>query len=83
MHEITLVSPFPDGEGGWGDRGQKSKLRWGREATKQVRPPPGTAAARSAANQPGTPPPGEWFAPAPGAVWVQPGDARGEAPCMK
>ena len=26
MHEITLVTPFPAGEGGWGDRGRKGKL---------------------------------------------------------
>ena len=29
MHEITLVSPFPTGEGGWGDRGQENKLKAG------------------------------------------------------
>ena len=29
MHEITLVSPFPTGEGGRGDRGQKNTLKAG------------------------------------------------------
>ena len=29
LHEITLVSPFPAGEGGRGDRGQENKLKAG------------------------------------------------------
>ena len=29
LHEITLVTPFPAGEGGRGDRGQESKLKAG------------------------------------------------------
>ena len=29
LHEITLVTPFPAGEGGWGDRGHNSKLKAG------------------------------------------------------
>ena len=46
MHEITLVSPFPTGEGGWEDRGQKSKLKAGAAGDKEGKPPPGTTAAR-------------------------------------
>ena len=41
MHEITLVSPFPAGEGGRGDRGQKSKLKTGAAGDKEGKPPPG------------------------------------------
>ena len=41
MHEITLVSPFPGGEGGRGDRGQKSKLKTGAAGDKEGKPPPG------------------------------------------
>ena len=41
LHEITLVSPFPTGEGGRGDRGKKVKQRQGRQATNRARPPPG------------------------------------------
>ena len=59
-----LVSPFPGGEGGRGDGGSKANQRQGRRATKKARPPLGTAAARSADDQPGKPPPpGAWFAP--------------------
>ena len=34
-----LVSPFPAGEGGRGDRGQKQNERQGRQATNRARPP--------------------------------------------
>ena len=50
MHEITLGSPFPAGEGGRGDRGQKSKLKAGAAGDKEGKPPPGTANARRASN---------------------------------
>ena len=69
LHEITLVSPFPAGEGGRGDRGQKNKLkvRVGRRAQERQAPRQGV-----------------WFAtPAPVPPGFSPGDARGEAPCMK
>ena len=56
MHEITLVTPFPAGEGGRGDRGQKSKLKAGAAGDKEGKPPPGTANARRASNAGGTPP---------------------------
>ena len=36
-----LVTPFPAGEGGWGDRGQESKLKAGAAGDKQSKPPPG------------------------------------------
>ena len=52
------ISPFPGGEGGRGDGGSKVNQRQGRQATKKARPPLGTAAARSAGNQPGKPPAG-------------------------
>ena len=53
MHEITLVSPFPTGEGGWEDRGQKSKLKAGAAGDKEGKPPPGTANAHRASNRRG------------------------------
>ena len=40
-----LISPFPVGEGGWGDRGQKESKRQGRQATRKASPPPVTTAA--------------------------------------
>ena len=46
MHEITLVSPFPAGEGGRGDRGQRRKLKAGLAGGKKGKPP--AALARSA-----------------------------------
>ena len=39
MHEIILVSPFPAGEGGWGDRGQESKLTAWSAGGKEGKPP--------------------------------------------
>ena len=39
LHEITLVSPFPVGEGGRGDRGQGSKLKAGQGGDKEGKPP--------------------------------------------
>ena len=39
MHEITLVTPVPAGEGGGGDRGQKSKLKAGQAGDKKGKPP--------------------------------------------
>ena len=41
MHEKTLVSPFPGGEGGRGDRGQESKLKAGLAGDKEGKPPAG------------------------------------------
>ena len=40
MHEITLVTPFPTGEGA-GDRGQGSKLKAGLASDKKSKPPGG------------------------------------------
>ena len=60
---------FPSGEGG-----QESKLKAGQGGDKEGKPPPlGTAAATPAANQPGTPPPGEWFALLPAPHGFSPG----------
>ena len=56
MHEIT-ISPSPLGKG-LGDRGQGSKLKAGLASDKKDTPPPGTAAARLAGDQPGKPPSG-------------------------
>ena len=84
MHEITLVSPFPAGEGGRGDRGQKSKLKTGAAGDKEGKPPPGTANARRASNAGGTPPLSllqRQVEPVPRGF--SPGDARGEAPCIR
>ena len=39
MHEITLVSPFPTGEGGRGDRGRKGKLTAWSAGDKEGKPP--------------------------------------------
>ena len=36
-----------------------------------------------AGDQPGKPPPGEWFAPAPCAAWVQPQGCKGRSPLHK
>ena len=44
------ISPFPSGEGGWGERGRKSKLKAGAAGDKEGNPPPGTANARRASN---------------------------------
>ena len=41
LHEITLISPFPAGEGGRGDRGQESKLKAGSAGGKESKPPAG------------------------------------------
>ena len=124
MHEITLVSPFPTGEGGWGDRGQKSKLKAGATGDKEGKPPrhllnlprgrgpsqtPPSRATDSSIS-PGPPSPWlpalpiEWLfyrfcgelaipkahprrvrgsPPAPVPPGFSPGDARGEAPCIR
>ena len=39
--KITLISPFPTGEGGRGDRGQESKLKAGQAGNKEGTPPCG------------------------------------------
>ena len=38
MHEITLVTPFPAGEGGRGDGGKKVNQRQGWQATRKAHP---------------------------------------------
>ena len=80
----TLVSPFPTGEGGRGDRGQESKPKAGWAGDKEGKPPQGTANARRAGNAGGTPPAGYHNGRASKRrAGSAPGDARGEAPCMK
>ena len=37
--KITLIPPFPTGEGGRGDRGQKSKLKAWLAGDKEGKPP--------------------------------------------
>ena len=37
--KITLIPPFPAGEGGWGDRGQKRKLKAGAAGDKEGKLP--------------------------------------------
>ena len=52
------VSPFPGGEGGWGDGGKiKTKVRGGGRQERQA-PPVDSGMARSAGDQPGKPPAG-------------------------
>ena len=84
LHKITLVSPFPAGEGGRGVRGQEIKLKAGAAGNRTGKPPLGTTAARSI-RRPKKPAP-RW-APAPQVQPVpsgfSPGNARGEAPCIK
>ena len=47
MHEITLVSPFPAGEGGRGDRGQGSKLKAGQGGDKEGTFPAGYSGGKT------------------------------------
>ncbi len=80
----VIFSPFPTGEGGRGHRGQKRKLKAGRQATKKASPPPGAANARRAGNAGGTPPAERVIRPhSPAPRGFRRGDARGEAPCIK
>ena len=37
--KITLIPPFPAGEGGRGDRGQENKLKAGAAGNKEGTPP--------------------------------------------
>ena len=67
LHEITLVSPFPAGEGGRGDRGQKGKLKAGAAGDRAGKPPAGLLRRRFSPCRPGS----------------APGDARGGAPCIR
>ena len=61
LHKITLVSPFPAGEGGWGDRGQKTTDTASKSGNQGTKPPANTAFCRpgSAAGVPGAVAPGE------------------------
>ena len=61
------VSPFPGGEGGQGDGGKKENQRRGWQASRKASPPPNCRTGRSS----------QCRAP------LSPGDARGEAPCIR
>ena len=51
-----LVSPFPTGEGGWGDRGQESKPKAGFADGKQGKPPAGHHSGKVSRRPTGTSP---------------------------
>ena len=53
--KITLVSPFPTGEGGWGIGGKKANQRQGRQATNRASLTPGQR--RQGESIPPCPPP--------------------------
>ena len=79
------ISPFPGGEGGAGGWGQESKLKAGLVGDCPPAPPTGHHSGRSSRQRrKQAPPPGAWFASLfqcrPGSA---PGDARGEAPCIR
>ena len=90
LHEITLNPPFPAGEersasAGRGDRGQKRTLKAGQGGTPNRRAPRWGQRRQGHPATPGqAPPPARDTSPLlrcrPGSA---PGDARGEAPCMK
>ena len=81
LHEITLDPPFPGGEGG--DRDRKTLIRQENPARKTAVPPLG-------AGSPPVPVP-RWASPRratptqvqPAPPGFSPGDARGEAPCIR
>ena len=84
LHEITLVSPFPAGEGGWGD-GARNKAK-GRVRRHPQPPSPPWAPQRQgqSGDRKNQPPAGRVAnSPAPCRPGSAPGDARGGAPCMK
>ena len=56
LHEKTLVSPFPTGEGGRGIGGRKVNQRQGRQARKKASPPAGAGTAGAAGGKEGKPP---------------------------
>ena len=89
LHKITLVSPFPTGEdrsasAGGGIGGRKASERRGRRATKKASPRRVPLTLTEPATPGGTPPiESSTAAGRASAARVQPGDARGEAPCIK
>ena len=56
MHEITLVTPFPTGEGA-GDRGQGSKLKARLASDKKASPPVGHHSGKVSRRPTGQAPP--------------------------
>ena len=90
LHKITLISPFPLGRGrggypspsGKGGRKEREGSVGRRQRRQEI--PFGTAVAGRAGNQPDKPParvPVRQGQPVPPGF--SPGDARGEAPCIK
>ena len=78
------ISPFPGGEGGWGDGGRKSSYRQGRQATKTTAPPHKATRrqGRQAANK-ASPPPARDMRPCSSAARVQPRGCKGRSPLHK
>ena len=56
LHEITIVSPFPGGEGGRGDGGRKEAKGRVSRRQKKASPPADSETAKSAGDQKGKPP---------------------------
>ena len=84
LHEITLVPPLPRRGRGQGDRGQKSKLKAGSAGDKQGKPSAGHRNGWSSRQRRGYALVGcllRRFNPC--RVPSSPGDARGEAPCIR
>ena len=80
------VSPFPGGEGGWGDGGSKVSLRQGQGGDKEGKPPPpcGHHSGTVSRQPTGQAPVGYLFRRvSPCCLRLSPGDARGEAPCIR
>ena len=84
LHKKTKNLPLPRRGRGQGDRGKQSKLMAGSAGDQQGKPPSGTTMAGRATNAGGYAPVGcllRRFSPC--RAPPSPGNARGEAPCMK
>ena len=83
------ISPFPTGEersasAGRGDRGKKFMMRQVQPATKTAVPPIGDSDGKVIRQRRGKPPARRRIAPpVPAPLRFSPGDARGEAPCVR
>ena len=85
LHKKTQKSPpSPEGKGGGGDGGKRERSRRGRRAAKQASPPSGFRKGIVIRRPPGQAPrrvPQWQGQPVPPGF--SPGDARGEAPCIR
>ena len=54
--KITLIPPFPTGEGGRGDRGKENKLKAGAAGDKEGKPPAGRHSGRDSQCRAGSAP---------------------------